>query len=135
MTAGMNSPECLGACGADGPNTCTQSKDLILKVRDSTVNCHYKCTYGNVSSCGSHEACRKHDACFDECARTGETSETAPCHMNCTKNCTDVHGVIQCGMLAAGYGPYNGQILYSNYPNMTGPFAEPLDVIEGSVAV
>jgi hypothetical protein len=120
----LKSKGCRGACGYECPTTinCEDIKDLILQVPDTTGKCAYTCTWTGVISCGSNEGCREHDACYDRCSEKMEDPTIGDlCHLCCDYHCIEVsgYGLVQCGRWAAGGGPYDSRILYSNSPTMS----------------
>ncbi len=131
---------CRGACGPDCPKTCINVPQGVEKcIPDTKGKCFYKCKYENVVSCGVHDACVVHDNCYDKCAENGEKEmcidvpgswsdlwnwiylRIGPCHCACDYGCVSGYG-FDCGNWINGNGPYDYFQLYSDKPEISGPF-------------
>ncbi len=115
---------CRGACGSDCPDTCTHEADQVVCVPDSTGTCHFTYTYTGVLNCGSHEACRTHDDCYDACVVAHPTSSFW-CHRGCDEDCRSHHGLSTCAGWAAGHGPYDRMLRFSNPPTVSAAIPGP----------
>ncbi|MCK4392452.1 hypothetical protein KAX17_06065 [Candidatus Bipolaricaulota bacterium] len=126
---------CRGACGSDCPDTCEPQGDMVLHERDLyNDGLYYRITYPGVIRCGTHEGCRWHDACFDRCVEeydeTGDyDAYVGDCHTRCNLQVAADHGATQGLKWAAGDGPYDGYLLFSDPPIWEGPFSGSPDLV------